>query len=235
MQLSTRGRYAVMAHFPGPSPYTIGKMVIDGVEMEGHDITVGEGATVEIDATLMAGVVSVDGVVKRKDGKPAPGAMVALVPRGMEARTHLERARQLRLDRDRQRRRDLARPARELFGLRRSRAARASHDQAGDRRQQHAEHPVDILVPHRGEHERQRRRLIPQVARERGRALGVVRRVEQQRAAVGEPAQVQFELREAQALFDRIRMPYIDATECSVEEIASRILDRLGLERRVRL
>jgi 5-hydroxyisourate hydrolase-like protein (transthyretin family) len=87
------GRYAVMAHFPGTSPYTIGKMVIGGVEMEGHDITVGEGATLEIDATLMAGIVSVDGVVKRKDGKPASGAMVALVPRGMEARTHLERIR----------------------------------------------------------------------------------------------------------------------------------------------
>jgi [pyruvate, water dikinase]-phosphate phosphotransferase / [pyruvate, water dikinase] kinase len=49
------------------------------------------------------------------------------------------------------------------------------------------------------------------------------------------PAQVQFELREAQALFDRIRIPFIDTTECSVEEIASRIMDRLGLERRVRL
>jgi regulator of PEP synthase PpsR (kinase-PPPase family) len=49
------------------------------------------------------------------------------------------------------------------------------------------------------------------------------------------PAQVQFELREAQALFDRVRIPFIDTTECSVEEIASRILDRLGLERRVRL
>jgi [pyruvate, water dikinase]-phosphate phosphotransferase / [pyruvate, water dikinase] kinase len=48
-------------------------------------------------------------------------------------------------------------------------------------------------------------------------------------------AQVQFELREAQALFDRMRIPFIDTTECSVEEIASRIMDRLGLERRVRL
>jgi hypothetical protein len=87
------GKYAVMAHFNQPPPYTIGKMVIGGVEVEGHDITVGEGATVEIDATLMAGVVSVEGVVKRKDGKPVGGAMVALVPRGMEAHTHFERIR----------------------------------------------------------------------------------------------------------------------------------------------
>jgi hypothetical protein len=82
-----------MVNFSGPPPYTIGKMVIGGVEVEGHDITVGDGETVEIDATLMAGVVSVEGVVKRKDGKPASGAMVALVPRGMEARSHFERIR----------------------------------------------------------------------------------------------------------------------------------------------
>jgi regulator of PEP synthase PpsR (kinase-PPPase family) len=48
-------------------------------------------------------------------------------------------------------------------------------------------------------------------------------------------AQVQYELREAQALYDRFQIPHIDTTECSIEEIASRILDRLGLERRVRL
>jgi len=87
------GHYAIMAHFSGPPPYTIGKMVIGGQEVEGHDITVGEGATLEIDATLMTGVVSVEGVVKKKDGKPASGAMVALVPRTMDARTHFERIR----------------------------------------------------------------------------------------------------------------------------------------------
>jgi carboxypeptidase family protein len=87
------GRYEVMVNISQPPPYTIGKMVIGGVEVEGHDITVGEGATVNIDATLMAGLVSVEGVVKRKDGKPAAGAMVALVPKGMDARGHFERIR----------------------------------------------------------------------------------------------------------------------------------------------
>lgn len=87
------GKYAVMVNFSGPQPITIGKMVVGGVEVEGHDITVGDGATLEIDATLMAGVVSVDGVVKNKAGKPVSGAMVALIPRGMEARTHFERIR----------------------------------------------------------------------------------------------------------------------------------------------
>jgi regulator of PEP synthase PpsR (kinase-PPPase family) len=48
------------------------------------------------------------------------------------------------------------------------------------------------------------------------------------------PAQVEYELRAAIALFERYDIPYIDTTECSIEEIASRILDRTGLERRLR-
>ena len=47
--------------------------------------------------------------------------------------------------------------------------------------------------------------------------------------------QVEFELRAALALFTRVGVPYLDTTECSIEEIASRILDRKRLERRVRL
>lgn len=47
--------------------------------------------------------------------------------------------------------------------------------------------------------------------------------------------QVQFELRAALALFARVGLPYLDTTECSIEEIASRILHRQRLERRVRL
>ena len=46
--------------------------------------------------------------------------------------------------------------------------------------------------------------------------------------------QVQYELRTALALFDRSGVPYLDTTECSIEEISSRILDRTGIERRVR-
>ena len=47
--------------------------------------------------------------------------------------------------------------------------------------------------------------------------------------------QVQFELRTALALYARAGIPFLDTTECSIEEIASRILDRQRLERRVRL
>jgi len=46
--------------------------------------------------------------------------------------------------------------------------------------------------------------------------------------------QVQFELRAAEALFQRYGIPVIDTTECSIEEIASRILNNTGIERRLR-
>ena len=48
------------------------------------------------------------------------------------------------------------------------------------------------------------------------------------------PQQVQYEVRAAEAMFARLGIPSINTTECSIEEIASRILDKMGLERRVR-
>ena len=47
-------------------------------------------------------------------------------------------------------------------------------------------------------------------------------------------AQCDYEVRSAEALFQRYGVPQIDTTECSVEEIASRIIDRMGIERRLR-
>jgi regulator of PEP synthase PpsR (kinase-PPPase family) len=48
------------------------------------------------------------------------------------------------------------------------------------------------------------------------------------------PSQVEFEVRTAEAIFRRYDIPCINTTECSIEEIASRILDKTGLERRLR-
>jgi regulator of PEP synthase PpsR (kinase-PPPase family) len=47
-------------------------------------------------------------------------------------------------------------------------------------------------------------------------------------------AQVAFEVRAAESLFERHGIPVLDATEVSIEEIATRILDRMGIERRLR-
>lgn len=46
-------------------------------------------------------------------------------------------------------------------------------------------------------------------------------------------AQVQYELRTAEGLFARYNIPSLDTTECSIEEIASRILNTTGIERRL--
>jgi regulator of PEP synthase PpsR (kinase-PPPase family) len=48
------------------------------------------------------------------------------------------------------------------------------------------------------------------------------------------PQQVQYELLAARALFDRYGVPCLDVTECSIEEIASRIMDELALARHAR-
>jgi regulator of PEP synthase PpsR (kinase-PPPase family) len=46
--------------------------------------------------------------------------------------------------------------------------------------------------------------------------------------------QVRYELREAEKLFRRYGIPFVNTTAFSIEEISSRILDTTGVERRVR-
>lgn len=46
--------------------------------------------------------------------------------------------------------------------------------------------------------------------------------------------QVQYEVRAAEALFTRYGIPVLDTTDSSIEEIASRILNEAGVERRLR-
>lgn len=47
--------------------------------------------------------------------------------------------------------------------------------------------------------------------------------------------QVQYEVRAVQTLFERLGLPYLNVTECSIEEIASRVLDQMGLTRHARM
>jgi regulator of PEP synthase PpsR (kinase-PPPase family) len=46
--------------------------------------------------------------------------------------------------------------------------------------------------------------------------------------------QIQYELQAAQTMFERFGVPHLDVTECSIEEIASRILDEMKLARHAR-
>ena len=63
-----------------------------------------------------------------------------------------------------------------------------------------------------------------------------LRQIRKERRSMGRYAtaqQVSFELRAAENLFRRFSIPFIDTTSSSIEEIASRILNDTGLERRV--
>jgi regulator of PEP synthase PpsR (kinase-PPPase family) len=64
-----------------------------------------------------------------------------------------------------------------------------------------------------------------------------LQQIRRERRALGKYSsaqQVRYELREAVKLFKKYNIPYVDTTEFSIEEIASRILDSTGVERRVR-
>ena len=60
-----------------------------------------------------------------------------------------------------------------------------------------------------------------------------IRRARRPGSRYAAPPQVSYEVRQAEALFARYGIPHVDTTRCSIEEIASRILDRTGLQRRV--
>ncbi len=64
-----------------------------------------------------------------------------------------------------------------------------------------------------------------------------LRQIRKERRSLGKYSsaqQVRYELRETEKLFKRYSIPSVDTTEFSIEEIASRILDSTGVERRVR-
>jgi regulator of PEP synthase PpsR (kinase-PPPase family) len=64
-----------------------------------------------------------------------------------------------------------------------------------------------------------------------------LRQIRKERRALGSYSsaqQVGYEVREAEKIFQRYSIPFVDTTEFSIEEISSRILDGTGVERRVR-
>jgi regulator of PEP synthase PpsR (kinase-PPPase family) len=64
-----------------------------------------------------------------------------------------------------------------------------------------------------------------------------LRQIRRERRPLGNYASVQqvnYELRQAEKIFEKYGIPHVDTTEFSIEEIASRILDSTGVERRVR-
>lgn len=87
------------------------------------------------------------------------------------------------------------------------------------------------------------RSLPENILRNRHKLFGLtisparLRQIRKERRAVGKYSsaqQVSYELREAERLFKRYAIPYVDTSEFSIEEIAGRILETTGVERRVR-
>ena len=85
--------------------------------------------------------------------------------------------------------------------------------------------------------------LPPLLADQREKLFGLtiaptrLRQIRKERRPLGKYAsmqQVRYELREAEKIFKKYNIPYVDTTEFSIEEISSRILDSKGVERRVR-
>ncbi len=66
------------------------------------------------------------------------------------------------------------------------------------------------------------------------RRLQQIRTERRPNSKYSSPGQVEYEVRAAEAIYQRHGILYIDVTECSIEEIASRIIDRTGLERKLR-
>ena len=85
---------------------------------------------------------------------------------------------------------------------------------------------------------------IPEFLREqRSKLYGLMiaptrlQQIRRERRALGKYSsaqQVRYELRETEKIFNKYNIPHVDTTEFSIEEIASRILDSTGVERRVR-
>ena len=67
--------------------------------------------------------------------------------------------------------------------------------------------------------------------------LNRLQQIRKERRPLGRYAsmqQVSYEIRAAESLYRRYQISYVDTTESSIEEIASKILDSTGVERRVR-
>ena len=86
-------------------------------------------------------------------------------------------------------------------------------------------------------------RLPPVLVKQKQKLYGLMiapdrlHQIRKERRALGKYSSVQqirYELRESEKIFKRYEIPHVDTTEFSIEEIASRILDSTGVERRVR-
>jgi len=72
------GKYAIWVGSQA-KPFSVVRVTSPAGDSWGHEVSIAAGATAEVTATISAGIVRIEGVVKKKD-KKIGGVMVALVP-----------------------------------------------------------------------------------------------------------------------------------------------------------
>jgi len=90
------GKYAMLVNSPGKI-YSVVRVTSPAGDSWGHEVSIAAGATAEVTAALSAGVLRIEGVVKKKD-KKIGGVLVALVPNDPVAHLDLFRRDQSDLD-----------------------------------------------------------------------------------------------------------------------------------------
>jgi hypothetical protein len=90
------GNYAVLVGSPSKA-YSVRQIWAKASSTSGHTLSVPAGVSLDVQVSLASGEVELEGFVK-KAGKPAPGAMVVLVPENPENNRELVRRDQSDLD-----------------------------------------------------------------------------------------------------------------------------------------
>lgn len=84
------GSYRIIATRTPEKAYAVGRILTENGQPVGPLVNITEGAELNLNVTLVEGVASVEGIVKRGD-KPAPGVMVMLIPANPESQRDLFR------------------------------------------------------------------------------------------------------------------------------------------------
>ena len=84
------GSYKITAARTAEKAYAVGRILAENGQAVGPNVNVTEGAELQLRVTLILGVASVQGIVKRGD-KPASGIMVVLIPASPELQQDLFR------------------------------------------------------------------------------------------------------------------------------------------------
>ena len=84
------GSYRIIAARTAEKAYAVGRILAENGQAVGPNVNVTEGAELQLRVTLIGGVASVQGIVKRGD-KPASGIMVVLIPASPESQQDLFR------------------------------------------------------------------------------------------------------------------------------------------------